>query len=97
MLLSYSWLSFLLGYGVYLLSPVLPTGRYNFDIGCVSIEIGVGLLAYINFEITSKLARRAVRQARHAAENANAKELSNESDTNISIMTEETRPKAMGT
>jgi hypothetical protein len=91
MLVSYSWLCFLLGYGIYLLTPLLPVSTGNTDVVCASIEIGIGGLAYLNFEASSWFARRAICCARQASveETIYANEVSNMSKTCITAKVEE--------
>jgi hypothetical protein len=93
MLVSYSWLCFLLGYGIYLLGPLLPAsfGNGNKDVVCASIEIGIGGLAYLNFEVSSRFARRAISRAQQdSAEHIiDAKKVSNKSKTCVIAKVEE--------
>jgi hypothetical protein len=97
MLLSYSWLFFLLGYGIYLLNPMLPEVRDSFEVGCAGIEIGVGVFAFLNFEVTSLAARRAVHRAGLSTEQTDADELCFGSNTQITVVPEEIHSKATQT
>lgn len=97
MLLSYSWLFFLLGYGIYILNPMLPEVRDSFEVGCAGIGIGVGVLTFFNFEITSWAARRAVRRAGLSTEQTDAGGLCVESKTQLTVVPDKIHSKATQT
>lgn len=61
MMMSYSWVCFLLGYTIYLLSPLLSADDERTRVASRIVAISVGALAALNFQANSWLSRRALR------------------------------------
>lgn len=74
MMMSYSWVCFLLGYAIYLLSPLLPTNDPKPRVASEITALGIGALAALNFQANSWLSRRAIRALKEDQERYVAKE-----------------------
>ncbi|KAK5682671.1 hypothetical protein LTS10_005800 [Elasticomyces elasticus] len=68
MLMSYAWLSFMLGYAMYLLTPLLSVNTPGTSRASAIVEICLGGIAAANFELNCRIARRAIRRVRKSLE-----------------------------
>ncbi|KAF2180504.1 hypothetical protein K469DRAFT_272304 [Zopfia rhizophila CBS 207.26] len=68
MLMSYSWITFILGYVLHLPAPVIRREIWTIECTCALMAFFIGVVAGVNFVVTSLVARNVIPLAKVAKE-----------------------------